>query len=40
MMEEKIKALALREFGTLEGVTISYYVDLATRRIHYCFTRK
>lgn len=40
MMEEKIKALALSEFGTLEGVTISYYIDPATRRIHYCFTRK
>ena len=40
MMEEKIKALALNEFGTLEGVTISYYVDMETRRVHYCFTRK
>ena len=40
MMEEKIKALALNEFGTLEGVTISYYIDPATHRIHYCFTRK
>ena len=40
MMEEKIKALALNEFGTLEGVTISYYVDVETGRVHYCFTRK
>jgi hypothetical protein len=40
MMEEKIKALALNEFGTLEGVTISYYVDMETGRVHYCFTRK
>ena len=40
MMEEKIKALALNEFGTLEGVTISYYIDMATRRVHYCFMRK
>ena len=40
MMEEKMKALALREFGTLEGVTISYYIDRATGRVYYCFTRK
>ena len=40
MMEEKIKALALNEFGTLEGVTISYYVDMETGRVHYCFMRK
>ena len=38
-MEEKMKALALKEFGTLEGVTIYYTVDPVTRRIHYCFTR-
>lgn len=39
-MEEKIKALALKEFGTLEDVTISYTVDPATGRVNYCFTRK
>ena len=39
MLEEKIKAMALREFGTLEGVEISYSVDSATGRVHYCFTR-
>ena len=39
-MEETIKALALEEFGTLEGVTITYTVDPVTRRVHYCFTRK
>ena len=40
MMEEKMKALAFSEFGTLEGVTITYSVDPATGRIYYCFTRK
>ena len=40
MMEEKMKALALSEFGTLEGVSISYYIDSSTGRVHYCFTRK
>ena len=39
-MEEKMKALALQEFGTLEGVTITYSVDSATGRINYCFTRR
>ncbi len=39
-MEEKIKELALKEFGTLEGVTISYTINPETRRIQYCFTRK
>lgn len=39
-MEEKMKELALREFGTLKGVTIKYSVDPATRRVQYCFTRK
>ena len=39
-MEEKIKALALEEFGTLEGVTMSYTIDPVTRRVHYCVTRK
>ena len=40
VMEEKMKALALQEFGTLEGVTITYSVDSATGRINYCFTRR
>ena len=39
-MEETIKALALEEFGTLEGVTISDTIDPVTHRVHYCFTRK
>ena len=39
-MEEKIKELALREFGTLKGVTITYTVDPVTHRVQYCFTRK
>ena len=39
-MEEKMKELALREFGTLKGVTITYKVDQATGRVLYCFTRK
>lgn len=39
-MEEKMKALALQEFGTLEGVTITYSVDPTTGRINYCFTRR
>jgi hypothetical protein len=39
-MEEKMKELALREFGTLKGVTISYTVDPETGRVRYCFTRK
>ena len=38
-MEEKMKALALSEFGTLDGVTITYSIDTATGRVVYCFTR-
>ena len=39
-MQELLKQLALEEFGTLDGVTISYTVDPKTGRVHYCFTRK
>ncbi|MGN0853592.1 MAG: hypothetical protein ACI4Q3_09485 [Kiritimatiellia bacterium] len=39
MLEETIKAMALKEFGTLEGVRISYSVDRVTGRLHYCFSR-
>ncbi len=38
-MAEILKAIALDEFGTLEGVTISYTIDPETRRVSYCFTR-
>jgi len=39
-MKKMLEKLALEEFGTLEGVTISYSIDPATGRLHYCFTRK
>ena len=38
-MAEILKAIALDEFGTLDGVTISYDIDLETGRVSYCFTR-
>jgi len=38
-MDEFLKNLALKEFGTLEGVTISYSIDYETSRVHYCFMR-
>ena len=38
-MAEILKAIALDEFGTLEGVTISYEVNPETGRVSYCFTR-
>lgn len=40
VMSEILKDLALQEFGTLEGVTITYSIDESTGRVHYCFTRK
>ena len=39
MIEEIIKELARREFGTLEGVTITWSRDPSSGRIHYCFNR-
>lgn len=39
-MSEILETLALEEFGTLEGVTISYTVDPETGQVHYVFTRK
>jgi hypothetical protein len=39
-MKELLKTLALQEFGTLEGVTITYTIDLETGQVHYVFTRK
>jgi len=39
-MKELLKTLALQEFGTLEGVSISYTIDPETGQIHYFFTRK
>ncbi len=39
-MEERMKALALKEFGTLEGVTIQYTVDRESGRVTYCLSRK
>ena len=38
-MAEILKAIALDEFGTLEGLTISYEVNPETGRVSYCFTR-
>ena len=38
-MAEILKAIALDEFGTLDGVTISYDIDPETGRVSYCFTR-
>ena len=32
--------MVIEEFGTLEGVNITYTVDPVTRRVQYCFTRK
>ena len=39
-MSEILETLALEEFGTLEGVTISYTVDPETGQVHYVITRK
>ena len=39
-MSEILETLALEEFGTLEGVTITYTIDLETGQVHYVFTRK
>lgn len=39
-MKELLKTLALQEFGTLEGVTITYTIDPKTGLVHYFFTRK
>ena len=39
-MAEILETLALEEFGTLEGVTITYTIDPETGRVHYVFTRK
>ena len=39
-MSEILEKLALEEFGTLEGVTITYTIDLETGQVHYVFTRK
>ncbi len=39
-MDEMMKQLALKEFGTLDGVTITYSQDPQTGRIAYCFSRK
>ena len=39
-MAEILKAIALDEFGTLDGVTISYDIDPETGRVSYCFTRE
>ena len=39
-MAEILKDIALREFGTLDGVTISYTIDPETGRVLYCFTRE
>ena len=38
-MEEILRNLALKEFGTLDGVTIRYSVDPQTGRVNYCFSR-
>ena len=39
-MAEILKSIALREFGTLEGVTISYSIDWDTGQVSYCFRRE
>ncbi len=39
VMAEILKEIALDEFGTLEGVTISYTIDPETHRVSYYFTR-
>ena len=38
-MAEILKSIALREFGTLEGVTISYTIDWATGKVNYFLSR-
>ena len=39
-MFEILETLALEEFGTLEGVTITYTIDSETGEVNYVFTRK
>ena len=39
-MSEILETLALEEFGTLEGVTITYTIDPETGEVNYVFTRK
>jgi hypothetical protein len=36
---EELKRIALEEFGTLSGVTISISIDDATGNISYCLSR-
>jgi hypothetical protein len=40
MIEEKMKQLALAEFGTLDGVKIQYWVNPQTGCIQYCIWRR
>jgi len=40
MIEEMIRKLARDEFGTLEGVTITWSRDPVSGRINYCFSRR
>ena len=40
MIEEKMKQLALAEFGTLDGVKIQYWVNPQTGYIQYCIWRR
>ena len=40
MIEEKMKQLALAEFGTLDGVKIQYWVNQQTGCIQYCIWRR
>ena len=39
-MYEILKNLAVKEFGTLEGVTITYSIDRESGRVNYCLMRK
>ena len=36
---EEVKKIALEEFGTLSGVTISLSVDDETGQVNYCLSR-
>lgn len=36
---EEAKRIALEEFGTLAGVTISVSIDVETGRVSYCLSR-
>lgn len=38
IIDELIKELARREFGTLDGVNITWSRDPDSGRIHYCFS--